>query len=35
MLGAGYVEYIHDELIAQLWPGSDPVRADDRRDRAE
>lgn len=33
MLGAGFVELIHDEMIAQLWPGSDPVRADDRRDR--
>jgi death-on-curing family protein len=33
MFGAGYVEFIHDEMIAQLWPGSDPVRADDRRDR--
>jgi death-on-curing protein len=25
MLGARYVEFIHDELIAQLWPGADPI----------
>ena len=34
MLGAGYVEFIHDEMVVQLWPGSEPVRANDRRDRA-
>jgi death-on-curing family protein len=32
MLGARFVEHIHDELVAQLWPGSDLVRADEHRD---
>ena len=25
MLGAEYVEFIHDELVSKLWPGSDPL----------
>jgi len=25
MLSAGYVQYIHDNLVAVMWPGSDPV----------
>lgn len=33
MLGPAYVEYIHDELVSMLWPGSDPVDKDEYRDR--
>ncbi len=25
MLGVKFVEYIHDDLVAMLWPGSDPI----------
>jgi death-on-curing family protein len=32
MLGCGYVEKIHDELVAKLWPGTDPVGAGEPRD---
>jgi death-on-curing protein len=31
MLGAQYVEYIHDELVAKLWPETDPVTAGEYR----
>jgi len=24
-LGASYVQFIHDDLIAALWPGTDPI----------
>lgn len=27
------MEHIHDELVAKLWPGSDPVAADEYRSR--
>ncbi len=33
MLGAAYVEYIHDELVSKLWPGSDPVIAGEYRSK--
>jgi death-on-curing family protein len=25
MLGAAYVEHIHDALVSKLWPGGDPI----------
>ena len=33
MLGAAYVEYIHDELVSKLWLGGDPVAAWEYRDQ--
>ncbi len=32
MLGPKFVEQIHDELIQKLWPGTDPVQANEPRD---
>ncbi len=31
-LGAAYVELIHDRLVAQVWPGTDPIQKDEPRD---
>ena len=33
MLGAEYVEFIHDELVSRLWPGSDPIASGEYRNR--
>lgn len=33
MLSAHYLEYIHDALIAMMWPGTEPVGSTDHRDR--
>ena len=33
MLGAPYVEYIHDILVVKLWPGTQPVSASEFRSR--
>ena len=33
MLGAEYVEHIHDDLVAKLWPGSDPIASGEYRSR--
>jgi death-on-curing protein len=33
MLGPGYVEFIHDALVAQVWPGTDPVASGEYRNR--
>jgi death-on-curing family protein len=33
MLGAGYVEYIHDEVVSRIWAGSDPTSKGELRDR--
>lgn len=33
-LGAAYVEMIHDRLVAQMWPGTDPIQKDEPRDAA-
>jgi death-on-curing family protein len=33
LLGADYVEEIHDRLIAIIWPGTDPVHAEESRSR--
>jgi death-on-curing family protein len=33
MLGPQYVEHIHDELVTRLWPGGDPVAANEYRSR--
>jgi len=33
MLGASYVEYIHDELLEVFWPGSGKVATERVRDR--
>jgi death-on-curing family protein len=33
-LGSAYVEIIHDRLVAQMWPGTDPVQSDEPRDTA-
>jgi prophage maintenance system killer protein len=32
MLSAQYVQYIHDNLVAVMWPGSDPVGSGGCRD---
>lgn len=32
-LRAAYVEFLHDRVVAELWPGSDPVDARQYRDR--
>jgi death on curing protein len=32
MLGAAYVEYIHDALVMKLWAGSDPIAEGEYRD---
>lgn len=34
MLGAPYVEYIHDELLEVFWPSSEKVATEGVRDRA-
>ena len=34
MLGAPYVEYIHDELLSVFWPTSEKIAAQGLRDRA-
>lgn len=31
MLGARYVEHIHDHLVSRLWPGNDPIAAGEYR----
>lgn len=31
MLGAPYVEYIHDKLVSKLWPGTDPIAVGEYR----
>lgn len=33
MLGAPYVEYLHDVLVVKLWPGTQPVSASEFRSR--
>lgn len=33
MLGAGYVEYIHDEVVSVAWPGTSTMTKGDVRDR--
>jgi len=33
MLGSRYIELIHDELVSIVWPGTDPIQADEYRDR--
>jgi death-on-curing protein len=33
MLSASYVQYIHDNLVIVVWPGSDPVGTGGCRDR--
>lgn len=33
MLGCGYVEKIHDKLVARLWPGTDPIAENEFRSR--
>ncbi|OLE96932.1 MAG: hypothetical protein AUG75_14320 [Cyanobacteria bacterium 13_1_20CM_4_61_6] len=33
-LGSAYVEMIHDKLVAQVWPGTDPVQKNEPRDTA-
>lgn len=33
MLGAEFVEQIHDELVAALWPGTDPIAKGEYRSR--
>ena len=33
-LGSAYVEIIHDRLVAQMWPGTDPIQSDEPRDTA-
>ena len=33
MLGSEYVEYIHDYLVARLWPDSDPISTEEYRSR--
>lgn len=33
MLHADYLEYIHDALVALLWPGTEPISERDYRDR--
>ena len=33
MLQADYLEFIHDALVALLWPGTEPIGARERRDR--
>lgn len=32
-LGAGYVEWIHDELVAAVWPNKDPIAVGEYRDK--
>jgi len=34
MLGADYLEYIHDALVALLWPNTEPVGDHEQRDRS-
>jgi prophage maintenance system killer protein len=34
MLRADYLEYIHDAMVAVLWPGTDSIRDREQRDRA-
>lgn len=34
MLRADYIEYIHDAMVAVLWPGTDPVLNREHRDHA-
>ena len=34
MLQADYLEYIHDALVVRLWPGTEPIREREHRDRA-
>lgn len=33
MLGADYLEYIHDALVSLLWPGTEPIGEREQRDR--
>ena len=33
MLHADYLEYIHDDLVALLWPGAEPIGEREYRDR--
>ncbi len=33
MLQADYLEYIHDALVALLWPGTEPIGEREQRDR--
>jgi prophage maintenance system killer protein len=33
MLQADYLEYIHDALVVLLWPGTEPIREREQRDR--
>lgn len=33
MLGCGYVEKIHDNLVVRLWPGTDPIAENEYRSR--
>lgn len=33
MLGAAYVEHIHDALVAKLWAGTDPIANGEYRNR--
>lgn len=33
MLGADYLEFIHDALVVLLWPGTEPIREREQRDR--
>jgi len=33
MLRADYIEYIHDALVAVLWPGTEPIGEREQRDR--
>jgi death-on-curing family protein len=32
-LGASYVQFIHDDLVAVLWPGTDPIDRSEHRDQ--
>jgi death-on-curing family protein len=32
-LGGAYIEVIHDDLVALLWPGTEPVGRDEQRSR--
>ena len=34
MLQADYLEFIHDALVALLWPGTEPIGEREQRDRA-
>jgi hypothetical protein len=32
-LGAGYVEWIHDEVVSVVWPSKDPIAAGEYRNQ--